>query len=270
MAIYAIGDIQGHLKPLRHLLDSIQFDPGKDKLWVVGDMVNRGPDSLGVLRFIKDLGSAVKVVLGNHDLRLLALAAGVTTERENDTLSKIMQAPDLDLLIAWLRRIPFVHVDKEMKTLMVHAGIHHEWSKKQAVAFGLEAEATLQGDNYKNFLQNIHNRKVHSWKKNLSKEERINFIANSLTRTRFCSRGGDLDFSHKGPPGSQPNNLIPWFRHPKRNCSKWRIVFGHWAALGYLKEANVLGLDSGCHWGKLLTIIRLDCKKEKIWQYACS
>lgn len=270
MAIYAIGDIQGHLKPLRHLLDEIQFDPARDQLWVVGDMVNRGPDSLGVLRFVRSLGYGVKAVLGNHDLRLLALAAGATTARENDTLADILKAPDRDILINWLRHIPFVHMDKEMKTIMIHAGIHRAWSRKQTVSFGLEAEAALQGEKSVDFLRDIHSRKIQTWRDSLPEADRLNFIANALTRTRFCTRDGDLDFSHKGPPGSQPDGLVPWFRHSKRNFTKWRVVFGHWSALGYLREGNVLSLDSGCHWGKLLTVVQLDCKKEKIWQYPCS
>jgi bis(5'-nucleosyl)-tetraphosphatase (symmetrical) len=270
MAIYAIGDIQGRLAELHHLLAEVQFDPGKDQLWVVGDMVNRGPDSLGVLRFIKSLGHAAKAVLGNHDLRLLALAAGVTPAREKDTLSEVLQAPDCDMLISWLRHLPFVHVDKELKTLMVHAGIHPEWNEKQTITFGRQAEAALQGENFANFLTDIHSRKVAVWDDLSPAADRTNCIVNTLTRTRFCTREGILDFTYKGPPGSQPNDFLPWFRHPKRRCSKWRIVFGHWSTLGYLRETNILGLDSGCHWGKLLTIARLDCKKEKIWQHKCT
>jgi bis(5'-nucleosyl)-tetraphosphatase (symmetrical) len=269
MAIYAIGDIQGHLEPLRYLLAAARFSPDQDELWVVGDLVNRGPDSLGVLRFIKGLGSAVKAVLGNHDLRLLALAAGVTSPRDSDTLSEVLKAPDIDDLINWLRHLPFVHVNKELKTLMVHAGIHHEWSRKQTVSLGLAAEGALQGEGSADFLRDIHCRKIQTWRKSLSKPDRNNFVANALTRTRFCTMAGDLNFTYKGPPGSQPEELLPWFRHPRRNCSKWRIVFGHWSALGYLREANVLSLDSGCHWGKLLTLVQLDCPKETIWQYPC-
>ena len=269
MAIYAIGDIQGHLHPLQRLLNDAGFNPQKDQLWIVGDLVNRGPDSLGVLRFVRDLGDAAKPVLGNHDLRLLALHAGVVKERKHDTLQDVLKAPDCQELLHWLRHVPLVRKNREMKTIMIHAGIPKAWTRKETVTYAKEAAAALQGKNFRKFLKDIHTNKIQVWKKSFSTKKRLNFCTNALTRMRYCSPTGDLDFQDKGPLGTQKRGLIPWFRVSKRAWDKWRIVFGHWSTLGYLKEGNVLSLDSGCHWGKLLTLTRLDSDKDLIWQYSC-
>ncbi len=270
MAVYAVGDIQGHLYPLTRLLEIVRFDPARDQLWIAGDMVNRGPDSLEVLRFIRGLGDAAIPVLGNHDLHLLSVAAGVQELKPGDTISDVLHAPDLEQLVAWLRGLPFVHFDPSLKTMLVHAGIYFKWGRKRVHSLNQELMATLQGEDCREFLRNFKGKKPRKWKKDLEGMKRYRFLANVFTRMRFCTIKGKLDFHHKGPPGSQPPELIPWFRHPGRKCRKWRIVFGHWSTLGYLREANVISLDSGCLWGKTLTLVQLDCAEERIWQFGCS
>ena len=269
MAIYAVGDVQGHLQPLLHLLDITNFNPANDQLWLVGDMVNRGPDSLGTLRFVRDLGTAAKPVLGNHELHLLAVATGAGREKTGDTLKAVLSAPDCEELMTWLRHQPFVHVDKSIKTLMVHAGVYIKWGRKRLVRHTQELESVLQGDNYIDFLKELHCKKPKRWKKSLEPMARCRFISNACTHIRFCGHKGKLDFEHKGPPGSQPDTLVPWFRYPQRRCTKWRIVFGHWSTLGYRRESNVVCLDSGCLWGKQLTMIQLDSEEERLWQVEC-
>lgn len=269
MAIYAVGDLQGYLTPLRQLLDIVRFDQASDQLWLTGDLVNRGPDSLKVLRYIRSLGKTAIAVLGNHELHLLAIAAGVRKEKEEDTLQAILTAPDRDELLFWLRHLPFVHVNKSLKTIMVHAGVYYKWNKKKLVRASRELENIMQSDHYIALLEHMQGETPKRWQKSLTAWERYHFTANVCTRIRFCTHNGTLDFFHKGPPGSQPNELIPWFRHPQRHCNKWRIVFGHWSALGYTRETNVISLDSGCTWGKQLTIARLDSEEEKMWQVNC-
>ncbi len=269
MAIYAIGDVHGHLQPLLNLLDIINFNPAKDQLWLVGDLVNRGPDSLGTLRFVRDLGDAAKPVLGNHDLHLLAVASGIRSEKPGDTLKAVLSAPDREDLMNWLRHQPFVHVDKSLKTLMVHAGVYIKWGRKKIVRHAQELESVLQGDNYLEFLRELYCKKTKIWTKSLHPMERYRFIANACIRMRFCGDKKRLDFEHKGPPGSQPDELEPWFRYPQRRCTKWRIIFGHWSTLGYRRESNVVCLDSGCLWGKHLTMIQLDSMEERFWQTEC-
>lgn len=270
MAIYAVGDIQGYYDPLAQLLEIMRFDPSADQLWVAGDMVNRGPDSLKVLRFIRSLGETAKPVLGNHELHLLAVATGVRLPKRGDTFQEVLEAPELDELVLWLRHLPFVHMDKSIKTLMVHAGVYCKWSRKKLLRLSKEVEAVLQGDDYIEFLKNLSVKGPKKWKKTLQGWDRYRFIANACTKLRFCSSKGKIDFRYKGPPGSQPHKLVPWFRHPRRSCNKWRIVFGHWSTLGYCREANVISLDSGCLWGKKLTAVQLDCEEERIWQIGCS
>jgi bis(5'-nucleosyl)-tetraphosphatase (symmetrical) len=269
MAIYAIGDIQGQFSPLLQLLDLIKFNPSSDQLWLTGDLVNRGPDSLETLRFVKSLGNSVKTVLGNHDLHLLAVAAGVRKVRKQDTLAEILAAPDRDELLSWLRRRPFIQEDKRIKTVMVHAGIYMEWSRKKTIRHTQELEEILQGNSYLDFLKNMRGTEPITWKKSLSKRQRCRFIADACTRMRFCSKKGDLSLQYKGFPGSQPDALTPWFMHPRKGYKNWRIIFGHWSTLGYYRKPKLICLDSGCLWGRQLTAVRLDTKKDRIWQINC-
>lgn len=274
MAVYAIGDIQGCVVPFEEMLDRLQFEPSHDRLWLTGDLVNRGHHSLETLRLIRRLGHSVVTVLGNHDLHLLAVACGVRQCRTSDTLQPILRAPDRDEIVDYLRRQPLVYCDdgteSGMKTLMVHAGIYPGWRRKQVVGFAAEVETLLRGDDYRQFLQNMYGNTASRWGKPMGKWQRMRFITNVLTRIRYCDQRGRLDFKHKGRLGSQPHHLQPWFKHADIKCKNWRIVFGHWSALGFVRHANVIGLDSGCVWGGTLTAIRLDGESAgKYWQLAC-
>ena len=274
MAIYAIGDIQGCVVPLEKMLENIRFEPRRDRLWLTGDLVNRGRHSLETLRLVKSLGRSAVTVLGNHDLNLLAVAAGVRRRRPGDTMDAILRAPDRDELLDWLRRRPLAHWDKSAelsrKSLLVHAGICPGWRRKEVAALAAEAEKLLRGDECRRFLKRMYGPGSNRWSQSLGKWQRARFIVNALTRIRYCNQRGGLDFAHKGRPGSQPRRLMPWFEHPRMKCRKWQIVFGHWSALGFIRRDNLIGLDSGCIWGGALTAIRLDGRRAgKIWQLRC-
>lgn len=264
MAIYAIGDVQGCYKPLQRLLERIKFDPGQDKLWFCGDLVNRGPDSLAVLKLVRGLGDAALSVLGNHDLTLLAAAAGVVKIRRKDTFADVLNASDAADHIHWLRHCPMLHHD--LGYTMVHAGLAAQWDLAKAQACAGELENVLQGSDteYETFLANMFGQRPDRWSDDLSGHDRLRCIVNILTRMRFCYPDGSLDFDHKGPPGSQSKPLQPWFRLERRNQSL-NILFGHWAALGFYRAPGIYALDSGCVWGKKLTAIRLD-GQEQIYQ----
>jgi len=270
MAVYAIGDVQGCLLPLEELLEKLEFDPDRDRIWLTGDIVNRGPDSLQTLRLVKKLGQSAVMVLGNHDLHFLAVAEKVRRHRPNDTLKQFKKAPDLNELTSWLRQQPLVHCDKKLKTIMVHAGIYPGWSRKKLVRYAREVEQTIRGKNYRTFLDRMYGRSPLRWKENLDKWDRTRFITNCLTRMRYCDARGKLNFTQKGPPGSQPEKLMPWYEHPDMKCKKWRVVFGHWSSLGYSQTGNIISLDSGCIWGGKLTAVRLDSNFiAPSWQLNC-
>lgn len=258
MSIFAIGDIQGCYRELRRLLDAIRFDPGSDRLWLVGDLVNRGPDSLAVLRFVRDLGDRAVTVLGNHDLHLLALAEGNTRHAKKSNLDDILLAPDRDELLHWLRHCPLLHHDPSVGFTMIHAGLPPQWSLADAKRCARELEETLRGPNYPAYLNDMYGNKPKRWEPDLAGIERLRFITNCLTRLRFCKPDGTLALSEKGELGSQSAGLLPWFRMPDRRTRADRIIFGHWSTVGYLAEPNVWGLDSGCLWGGALTAIRVD------------
>lgn len=270
MAIYAIGDIQGCAVPLEELLDDLAFDPAKDKLWFTGDLVNRGPDSLETLRMVRGFGDSAITVLGNHDLHLLSVAASIKPSRPGDTLKKILQAPDGDELLHWLRHLPLCHVDEELHTIMVHAGIYPGWGVGKLLRCAAELETILQSNDYTEFLREMYGRLPKKWSSELSGMPRLRFIANAFTRMRFVDMSRQLDFDHKGPPGSQPPRLMPWYQHPKMKCDDWRIVCGHWSALGFIRQGNIIALDSGCVWGGALTAVRLDDPHSRqCWQVGC-
>lgn len=273
MAVYAIGDIQGCVLPFEELLEKLAFDPNEDKLWLTGDLVNRGPDSLQTLRLVKKLGASVVTVLGNHDLHFLAIAEKIRRNRTGDTLKQIRKAPDLDELIAWLRQQPLVHCDKKLKVILVHAGVYPGWSRKQLLQYARSVERKIQGKKYLKFLQKMYGRQPVGWNDQLKGWQRIRFITNALTRMRYCDARGNLNFTQKCAPGSQPKKLMPWYEHPNMKCKKWRIVFGHWSSLGYIQNNRVISLDSGCVWGGKLTAVRLDGMDASfvapIWQLDC-
>ena len=258
MAVYAIGDIQGCYDPLRRLLDLLRFDPTADTLWLVGDLVNRGPQSVEVLRLVRDLGDRAIAVLGNHDLTLLAVAAGQVKPKRKDTFHSILDAPDSAELLALLRQCPLLHHDAGLGFTMVHAGLPPAWDLALAQRCAAEVEIVLRGPGSREFFGQMFGGEPRRWDESLSGYERLRFTVNALTRMRFCTADGTLSFAEKGPPGTQPVGLLPWFEVPGRRNADLNIVFGHWAALGYYRAPGLYALDSGCVWGNRLTAIRLD------------
>jgi len=261
LAIYAIGDLQGCYDPFRRLLDKINFDPDKDRLWLTGDLVNRGPKSLKTLRFVKNLGEAVITVLGNHDLHLLALGNGVRyTEAHFGSLWKVLGADDCDELLDWLRNRPLAHYDKKLNTLMVHAGLPRVWSVKKTLRRAAEVEAELVGKNYIDLLEHMYGDRPDQWSGDLKRRDRLRFIINVLTRARMVRKDDRLDLAYNGPPDKAPKGLLPWFEVRKPKWAGTRIVFGHWAALGLVVRPDLICLDSGCVWGRHLSAVKLSGK----------
>lgn len=258
MAVYAIGDIQGCYEPLQRLLDLLRFDPAADRLWLAGDLVNRGPHSVEVLRLIRDLDKQVTVVLGNHDLTLLAVAANHVKPKRKDTFHTILEAPDRNELLDWLRQRPLLHHDAELGFTLVHAGLPPQWDLALAQRCAAEVEAILRGPESEKFMARMFGGEPRRWQSDLAGYDRLRLIVNALTRIRFCTADGVLSFAEKGPPGSAGNSLMPWFAAPGRRNAGLNIVFGHWASLGYYRAPGIYALDSGCVWGNRLTAIRLD------------
>jgi bis(5'-nucleosyl)-tetraphosphatase (symmetrical) len=257
VATYAIGDLQGCMKSLRQLVDTIQFDPDRDRLWFVGDLVNRGPDSLAVLRYVKALGRSAITVLGNHDLHLLAVSIGITGIQKKDSFQEVLSAPDCQELLDWLRHQPLIH--QEHGVLLVHAGLLPQWTTSQAVTLAREVEAILRSDDFTSNLPFIYFRNgKRAWNENLSAQERWGLATNVMTRIRVCTKEGVPDFSFKGPLDQIPQGLMPWFQIPRRANQNETIIFGHWSALGVVSQDNVLCLDGGCIWGKELVALRLE------------
>lgn len=255
MATYAIGDVQGCLASLRRLIDLLRFDPGSDRLWFVGDLVNRGPDSLGVLRLIKHLGQSARVVLGNHDLFLLAVAEGFTELRTKDTIHDVLAAPDRDELLAWLRQQPLHHCEGEY--LMIHAGLLPQWTVTDTVDFAQAVETVLAEPDYRTVLHRLFHGPIPEWSPSLTGMDRLASIVRVLTRLRTCTATGAMsDFS--GVPDKTPAGFLPWFDIPSRLSTDTTIITGHWAALGLRLTSNHVAIDSGCVWGKQLTAVRLE------------
>jgi len=267
MAVYAIGDIQGCYDPFRELLDAIRFNPDKDTLWLTGDLVNRGPKSLKTLRYVKSLGDSVVTVLGNHDLHLLALAAGKVRYRNRfESLRKIFKAGDSDEIIDWLRHRPLAHYDESLKTLLVHAGTHPKWSAEKTIELASEVEAALRGDKYKSVLGDMYGNTPTGWSNELKGHKRRRFIINCLTRMRMMTNKMRLNMSHSGPPSRARKNLLPWYDFEDPAWSGTRIVFGHWSALGLIVLPDVVSLDTGCVWGRQLTAVRIDKRVPRVVQ----
>ena len=264
MAHYAIGDIQGCAAAFHALLRAVSFRPSRDTLWLVGDLVNRGPESLTVLREVMRLGSSAVTVLGNHDLHLLAVVAGGRTVSPSDTFADVLGAPDLAELVDWLRRRPLLHYDANTRRVLVHAGIPPSWTLAQARAAAGEVERALRGRTWRAALRTMYGNEPAAWRERLSPAERRRYTINALTRMRFCDLEGRLDMKETGPPGSQPKHLVPWFDVPGRLAADVHVVFGHWAALGLVRRADITALDTGCVWGNRLTAVRLDRAAEPI------
>jgi len=259
LAIWAIGDIQGCGNALRRLLAhrEIAGDP-QAQFWIAGDLVNRGPDSLGVLRQIMALGDRAVSILGNHDLHLLGVAAGVRKPSRSDTLDGVLAAPDAAQLLDWLRHRPLAHYAHGH--LMVHAGVASAWTVDTTLKLAAEVSAVLRGKPWKKHLGLFFGNTPDRWRKTLNEEERLRFAVNALTRTRLCTPKGRLDFAHKDSAGAV-DGLIPWFDVPFRKSAHATVVFGHWSALGLLLRPNVIALDTGCVWGGKLTAVRLHDRK---------
>ena len=261
MTRYAIGDLQGCLQPLRCLLDEVSFDARRDQLWLVGDLINRGPASLETLRFIKQLGDCTRIVLGNHDLHFLAVAFGAATAGKSDTLEPVLAADDCDQLVQWLLQCPLLYSDPSGDYHMVHAGIPPIWTLQQASRYAAEVEAVLRGEQAVQFFQHMYGNAPNGWDDQLEGWTRLRVITNYFTRMRFCNADGELDFEHKLTTIEKPG-FAPWFSFPRHLSGNQKILFGHWAALeGRTGTDNVFALDTGCVWGRALTLMNLDTQQ---------
>jgi bis(5'-nucleosyl)-tetraphosphatase (symmetrical) len=259
VAVYAIGDVQGCAVELEALLEKIGFDPRRDRLWFVGDLVNRGPDSLAVLRRVEALGTAAVVVLGNHDLHLLAVARGDARLRNSDRgLQAVLDAPDRERLLDWLQGCPMLHHDPELDATVLHAGLPPQWDLPTAIACARELEVALRNQHDGAFYRRMYGDEPDRWRDDLEGLARLRFIVNCFTRLRVCDAQWRLSLGFKGRLEDLPPGLVPWFRVPGRRTAGHRIVCGHWSALGYLDENDVLSIDTGCVWGGALTAQRLD------------
>ncbi len=265
MATYAIGDIQGCYNEVQQLLEKIQFEPGKDTLWLVGDLVNRGPDSLKVLRLVKSLGESAVTVLGNHDLHLLAVAAGEAVLHRSDTLDEILNSPDRDDLLAWLRQQRLLHAQNGY--VLVHAGLLPQWSIRQAASLAQEVETALRSHDYSVYFEHMYGNAPKSWSDSLSGYKRLRVITNAFTRMRICTLQGEMEFKFKGEVDAIPTGYLPWFNLPQRQSAEATVIFGHWSALGLKVTPNIIALDTGCLWGGPMTAIRLEDRQ--IFQIRC-
>jgi bis(5'-nucleosyl)-tetraphosphatase (symmetrical) len=260
MPVYAIGDVQGCFSTLMYLLDVIAFDPTRDRLWFAGDLVNRGPQSLEVLRFVKGLGDGAVTVLGNHDLHLLGVASGRVASKPKDTLAEVIQAPDCHDLMHWLRQQPLFHADASLGMAMVHAGLPPQWTMAMACDRAAEVESLLRGPDYLTFLEQAAGNTVVCDAASSGHWQRLCYSINCLTQLRYCDASGRLDLDSSGPPGTQPAPYVPWFLIPGRAHATQPIIFGHWSTLGPCATPGVYPLDTGCVWGRELTTLCLDTK----------
>jgi bis(5'-nucleosyl)-tetraphosphatase (symmetrical) len=261
MPTYAIGDVQGCFDELRELLARFAFDAAKDRLWFVGDLVNRGPKSLETLRFIRELGERAVVVLGNHDLHLVAEHEGFEAPRKGDTFDDVLNAPDRKELIDWLRQRPLMHA--EGGYAVVHAGLLPQWSVAKALLLGREVRTALTGLHYREFLKNMYGGKPDEWRDSLSGWERLRVIVNAMTRLRFCTPQGKMDFKAKGK--SAPAGYVPWF---ELRADRETVICGHWSALGLKLTEKLAALDTACVWGGSLTALRLEDRA--LFQIPCT
>jgi bis(5'-nucleosyl)-tetraphosphatase (symmetrical) len=264
VARYAIGDIQGCCDELKALLARCNYSADRDQLWFVGDLVNRGPKSLETLRFVRSLGANATVVLGNHDLHLLALAYGSKRKaKDGDTLDDILDAPDSEQLLEWLARRPLAVFDEPRGDFLVHAGLAPEWSPRDAAKYAREVEAVLR-DDARSLFDSMYGNKPDKWDATLRGMDRLRFVINVFTRMRFCTRDGRVDLKAKGAPGEQPEDLVPWFDVPGRASRDVRVICGHWSTLGFKRRKDLLALDTGCIWGGALTAVNLDAEEPPV------
>ena len=260
MALYLIGDVQGCNAALTRLLEDISFSPSRDTLYLLGDLVNRGPDSLGVLRRLKALGGAAHCLLGNHDLHLLAIAHGVRGPGRGDTLNDVLNARDRWVLLDWLREQAMalqLHIAGH-PLLMVHAGVLPDWTAARTLALAAEVQDVLRGPACADFFQSMYGNSPARWSDDLHGIARLRVIVNALTRLRFCDAQGQMEFDSKEGPGQAPPGFMPWFEVPDRKTARDTVVFGHWSTLGPLARRDVVAMDTGCVWGGCLSALRLD------------
>ena len=271
MAIYLIGDVQGCNTALQRLLDTLDFSPSRDTLYLLGDLVNRGPDSLGVLERLMRYGDSARCLLGNHDLHLLAVAAGVRALGRHDTLDGVLNAPNRAALLDWLRQQQLAQqIQHEGRHyLMVHAGVLPSWSAEQTLALASEVETVLRGPDLHDFLRQMYGNTPLAWGDALQGADRLRLIVNALTRLRFCSAQGEMEFDTKEGLSSAPAGYLPWFDVPGRQTQNVTVAFGHWSTLGWLDRADLLALDSGCVWGGCLSAVRLGASDHDLIQVRC-
>jgi bis(5'-nucleosyl)-tetraphosphatase (symmetrical) len=260
MAVYAIGDVQGCFSALLVLLDRLHFDDTRDQLWFAGDLVNRGSQSLEVLRFVKALGDGAITVLGNHDLHLLTVAYGQGRRKPKDTFTDVLAAPDRDDLLTWLRHRPLLHHNASLGMTLIHAGLPPQWTLAMAQAYAAEVEAVLRGPDYPLYLKHLDGPAPEQGIATSDTRERLRYITHCLTRLRFCDADGRLHDA-SDPPGSQPPPYLPWFAFPQRASADQIMVFGHWSSLGLYSASGVYGLDTGCVWGGALTALCLETRE---------
>lgn len=265
MSTYAIGDIQGCFHSFQQLLQKVDFDPSQDKLWLVGDVINRGAGSLEVLRWLYLHRDSVVVVLGNHDLHTLVVAEGFVAAHRSDTLDALLAADDKTELLDWLRHQRMAYY--EQGYFMVHAGLLPEWDVAEALALASEVELALQAPNYRDFLASMYGNYPDQWDENLHGYDRLRLITNAMTRLRICTEQGVMDFKFKGKLENIPAGLMPWFDVAGRKSEKNAMIFGHWSALGLLERDNLFALDTGCLWGGHLTALRLEDRE--VFQVDC-
>ncbi len=260
MATYAIGDIQGCFDEFQDLLEKIDFTPTKDRLWIAGDLINRGPKSLETLRFIKALDNKNQIVLGNHDLHLLASWVHGNAIASKDTLQAILDAEDGEELCHWLRHQPILVEDTQLEFIMVHAGVLPLWNMNEVRSYAHEIEAMLRSDSYQEFLKSMYSNQDNVWRDDLTSLSRLRTLVNVFTRIRYCDINGVMALTEKGELGTQSNGLMPWFAHPDRKTKNQKIIFGHWATLEgkIFGDYNVFSLDTGCVWGRSLRAMRLE------------
>ena len=260
MATYAIGDIQGCYQTLQKLLKIIKFQPDSDTLWLAGDLINRGPNSLETLEFIYQYRNKIQCVLGNHDLHFLAIETGQRKANKKDTFDEILKSPNRSKLVKWLTKQPLFHFDKKLNFAMAHAGIPACWKIKQTLKYSQEVSDCIQSAHRNNFFANMYGNEPAIWNKKLAGVERLRYITNVLTRMRFCYPDGELELDCKVAPGNQPHGLIPWYELVGN--IDYNFVFGHWASMqGHCDRPHIFALDTGCVWGGKLTALRLEDKQ---------
>ncbi len=268
MGLYLIGDVQGCADALNQLLRKIDFSPSCDRFVLLGDVVNRGPDSLDVLRQLVALGDAAQCILGNHDLHALAVASGIRPAHKKDTLAPLLAAPDGSALLHWLRHQPLARLQDGY--LMVHAGVLPQWTAQQTVALGAQVSAALQAPDYADFLRSMYGNTPAQWHDTLQGSDRLRVIVNALTRLRFCSAAGEMEFATKEAAGGAPAGYMPWFDVPGRLTADTPIAVGHWSTLGLVNRPDLLALDTGCVWGGCLSAIRIDGGRRELVQVPCA